>query len=158
VIPVILRYAHLNPDGPAFSYQFFQVSYVEDSQDWNEPNELFKAIFELYNLVAIMQSGKPEPGNIEARIQSLTAYISNNYNEALTSKKTPRDADEDGNNPAKRSCVREGQGGNIGLGLQYGEHVYEYPEVVKGFTRAGYTLESNDEDEDGWSPLNQVKQ
>jgi hypothetical protein len=115
-------------------------------------------MFELYNLVSIIQGDGPEPGNIEDRIKSLTSYISNNFHETLYSKKTHRDADEGGNNPAKRNRVGEGQGRNIGLGLRYGEHVYEDPEVVKGFTRAGYTLESNDEDEDGWAPLNQVEQ
>jgi hypothetical protein len=137
---VILRYAHLNPDGATFSYQFFQVSYVKDSRDWQEPIELFEAMFELYNLVSIIQSDKPEPGDIEEHIESLNSYISDNFHDTLYSKSMPRDADEDGNS------------------LQYGEHVYEDPEVVKGFTRAGFTLESNDEDEDGWAPLNQVKQ
>lgn len=155
---VILRYALLNPDCPTFSYQFFQVSYVNDSRDWKEPNELFKAIFELYNLVSIIQSDQPEPGNIETSIKSLNDYISNKYHDTMHSKKTHRDTDEDGNSPAKRNNARGGQAGNIGLGVQYGEHVYEDPEVVKRFTRAGFTLESNEEDEHGWAPLNQVKQ
>jgi hypothetical protein len=68
------------------------------------------------------------------------SYISDNFHDTLYSKNTHRDADEDGNS------------------LQYGEHVYDDPEVVKGLTRAGFTLESNDEDENGWAPLNQVKQ
>jgi hypothetical protein len=155
---VILRYAHLNPDGPTFSYPFFQVSYVKDSRNWQEPKELFEAMFELYNLVSIIQSDKPEPGDIRKHIKSLNSYISNKYHDTMYSKRTHRDADEDGNSPAKQSRARGGQAGNIGLGLQYGEHVYEVSEVVKGFTRAGFTLESNDEDEDGWAPLNQVKQ
>jgi hypothetical protein len=39
-----------------------------------------------------------------------------------------------------------------------GEHVYHDRQVVKAFTQAGYTLKSNGEDENGWMPLNQVKQ
>jgi hypothetical protein len=92
-------------------------------------------MFELYNLVSIMQSGRPEPGNIEKRIKLLTSYISDNFHETMYSN--------------------DGEDRNS---LQYGEHVYEDPEVVKGFTRAGFTLESYDEDKDGWAPLNQVKQ
>ena len=151
----ILRYVHLNPDGPAFSYPFFQVSYVKDVQDWTDPKELFNAMFELYNLVSIIQSDRPGPGNIAARIESLTSYISENFKEQL---KLKSDADQDGNNPAKRNRVRGGEGDNIGLGLQYGEDVYEDPEVVKGLTQAGLTLDSYDEDKDGWAPMNQVKQ
>lgn len=51
-----------------------------------------------------------------------------------------------------------GQAGNTGNALRRGEHVYHDRQVVDAFTQAGYTLESNDEDEDGWAPLNQVKQ
>jgi hypothetical protein len=39
-----------------------------------------------------------------------------------------------------------------------GEDVYHDRQVVDAFTRAGYTLKSNDEDENGLAPLNQVKQ
>jgi hypothetical protein len=39
-----------------------------------------------------------------------------------------------------------------------GEDVYYDRQVVDAFTRAGYTLLSNDEDENGWAPLIQVKQ
>jgi hypothetical protein len=49
-------------------------------------------------------------------------------------------------------------GDQRGNGLQRGEHVYHDRQVVDAFTRAGYTLESNDEDENGWAPLNKVKQ
>ena len=38
------------------------------------------------------------------------------------------------------------------------EHVYHDRQVVNAFTKAGYTLKSDGEDEDGWAPLNQVKQ
>ena len=38
------------------------------------------------------------------------------------------------------------------------EDVYNDRQVVNAFTRAGYTLESNNEDENGLVPLSQVKQ
>ena len=142
---VILRYVHLNLDGPAFSYWPFQVSFVKDFQDWTDPKELFKAMFELYNLVSIIQSDLSGPGNIAARIESLTSYILNNFRETFYFRTTHTGSDA-------------GQGDNIGLGLQYGEDVYEDPEVVKGLTQAGLMLDSYDEDKDGWAPMNQVKQ
>jgi hypothetical protein len=46
----------------------------------------------------------------------------------------------------------------MGNALRRGEYAYHDRQVVDAFTQAGYTLESNDEDEDGWAPLNQVKQ
>ncbi len=45
------------------------------------------------------------------------------------------------------------QGGNTGNGLRRGKHIFHDLQVVDAFTRAGYTLESNDEDENGWVPL-----
>jgi hypothetical protein len=42
--------------------------------------------------------------------------------------------------------------------MRRGEHVYHDRQVVDAFTRAGYTLESNEEDENGLAPLDQVKQ
>ena len=72
---------------------------------------------------------------------------------------THGDTNGDGNQPSKRSRVsHEGQGGNVNNGLRRGGDVYHDPQVVDAFTRAGYTLESNDEDENGWAPLIQVKQ
>jgi hypothetical protein len=43
------------------------------------------------------------------------------------------------------------EGDNTDNGLRRGEHVYQDRRVVDAFTRAGYTLESNDEDENGWA-------
>ena len=155
---LILRYAHLNPNDPAFSHRFFQVSYAEDSQDWNQPFQLFNAIFEIYNLASIIQNDRPQLERIGERIETLANDISNNFAHTFKSKRTHHDTGEGGtpSNPTKR--IRPPQGGNIGLGLQCNEDVYEDRQVVDSFTRAGYTLESNDEDEKGFAPLNQVKQ
>jgi len=74
-------------------------------------------------------------------------------------KRTHDDAREDAIGPSKRARISYGgQGGNTGNALRRGEHVYHDRQVVDAFTQAGYTLESDDEDEDGWVPLNQVKQ
>jgi hypothetical protein len=43
-------------------------------------------------------------------------------------------------------------------GLWHGEHLYHVRQAVEAFTRARYTLEPNDEDENGWAPLNPVNQ
>ena len=115
-------------------------------------------MFKLYNLVLIMESDGSEPGDTKADIQSLNTYILENFCETLYLKTTHCDADEDGNSPTKRNCAHGAQADDIGLGIQYDKHVYKGPKVVKGFTRAGFMLELNDEDEDGWALLNQVKQ
>jgi hypothetical protein len=66
------------------------------------------------------------------------------------------DTGKGGSSSNKRS--HKGQGGNTGNSLRHGEHVYHDRQVVDAFTRAGYTLESNDEDENGLEPMNEVKQ
>jgi hypothetical protein len=99
-----------------------------------QPSELFTAIFEIYNLVSIIQSDRPVLGNMQERIRLLSSDVSKNFNDTFMD-----------------------QGDNTGNGLWRGEHVYDDRQVVDAFTRAGYTLESNEEDEDGWAPLNQVK-
>ncbi|KAH9958937.1 hypothetical protein BC827DRAFT_1269158 [Russula dissimulans] len=133
------------------------VSYVEDSQDWNRPFQLFNAIFEIYNLASIIQKDRPKLELTEQRIRSLASDISSNFHDQLKSEKTPCDTGENENQPpnrAKRNCT--GQGGNVGLGLQCDEDVYQDRQVVDLFTRAGFTLVSNDEDEKGWAPLDQL--
>lgn len=122
---------------------------------------LFTAIFEIYNLASIIQSDKSDLGLMKNRIGLLSSELSKNFNETFTLKlkRTHGDAGEDATNPPKRTRLSYGgQGGNTGNALRHGEHVYHDPQVVDAFTQAGYTLESNDEDEDGWAPLNQVKQ
>ena len=120
---------------------------------------LFTGIFEIYNLVSIIQSDRPGLGSIQGRIGLLGSNLSNNFKDTFMSKTTQGDTSEDGSKQSKRPrASHAGQGGNTGNGLQRGEHVYHDRQVVDTFTRAGYTLESNDEDENGWAPLNQVKQ
>ena len=98
-------------------------------------SELFVAIFELYNLVSIIRSDRSELGIIQDRIRLLGSDLSNNFKETFISKR-----------------------GNSDNDLGHGEHVYYDRQIVDAFTRAGYTLESNEEDENGWAPLIQVKQ
>ena len=115
-------------------------------------------MFEIYNLASIIQNdGPPNLEGMEKRIEALASDISNNFPNTLKSKRMRPDTGEGGNKPpTKKNCT--GQGANIGLGIQCDEDVYQDGQVVDLFTRAGYTLESNDEDEKGWAPLIQVKQ
>ena len=94
---------------------------------------MFTAIFEIYNLVSIIQSDRPELGNIKDRIGLLSSELLKNFDETFTSN---TDAGEDDTNPPRRARIS-------------GEHVYHDRRVVDAFTQAGYTLESDDEDEDG---------
>ena len=125
----IVRYAHLNPSNPAFSHHF-KVSYVSDVQYWKKPSELFIAIFELYNLVSVIKSNRLQLEGMGDRINMLNEELSANFDDAFMSKRT---------------CDTR-------------EDVYHDRQVIDAFTRAGYTLKSNDEDENGLTPLNQVKQ
>jgi hydrogenase maturation factor HypE len=112
-------------------------------------------MFELYNLVSIIQSDRPVLGDIRDRIASLSYDVQHNFDETFMSKRKQGDTGRDDNNSPKRSRVSHGEGGS---GLRRGGDVYHDRQVVDAFTRAGYTLESNDEDENGLAPLNQVKQ
>ena len=124
-----------------------------------QPSTLFTAIFEIYNLVSIIQSDRPDLADMKNRIGLLNSELLKNFDETSMSKRNYGDTSEDATNPPKRARISHGgQGGNTGNALRRGEHVYYDRQVVDAFTTAGYTLESNDEDEDGWAPLNQVKQ
>ena len=90
-----------------------------------------------YNLASTIPSDRPELGETQDRIALLSTELSMNFNDTFVSKRTHCDT---------------------GDGLRRGEHVYEDRQVVDAFTRVGFTLGSNDEDENGWAPLNQVKQ
>jgi hypothetical protein len=120
---------------------------------------MFTAIFEIYNLVSVIQSDRTELGDMKDRIVSLNSVLSKEFKETFMSKRTNTDAGEDDTNPPKRARTSHGgQRDNTGNVLRCGDHVYDDRQVVDAFTKAGYTLESDDEDEDGWAPLNQVKQ
>ncbi|KAF8507216.1 kinase-like domain-containing protein [Russula emetica] len=95
-----------------------------------QPPTLFTAIFEIYNLVSIIQSDRPVLGSMQERIVLLSSDLSMNFNDTFMSKRTHGDTSE---------------------------HVYHDRQVVDAFTRAGYTLESTDEDGNGWAPLNKLK-
>jgi hypothetical protein len=76
-------------------------------------------MFEIYNLVSMIQSDRPELGSIQERIESISSDFSKNFNNTFIT----------------------------GNGLRRDEHVYQDRQVVDAYTRAGYRLESNDEDE-----------
>jgi hypothetical protein len=95
---------------------------------------------------------------MKQHIGLLNSELLKNFDETFMSKRTHTDAGEDGTNPPKRARKSHGgQVGNTGNALPRGEHVYHDRQVVDAFTQAGYTLESDDEDEDGWAPLTKVK-
>ena len=120
-----------------------------------KPSKLFDVMFQLYNLASTI----PDEVSQVKRIASLSPDILANYKEAFTGTRTFDDSGENRTVPTKRTRGGHGgKGGNTGNGLQHSEEVYHDREVVDAFTRAGYTLESNDEDENGWTPLNQVNQ
>jgi hypothetical protein len=88
-------------------------------------------MFEIYNLVSIIRRDRPELTGTHDLINSLNSHLSNDFKETFMSKRTHIDD---------------------------GEQVYHNRQVIDAFSRAGYTLRSDDEDEDGWAPLNRVKQ
>jgi hypothetical protein len=115
---------------------------------------LFIAIFELYNLVSVIKSDRLQLEGMGDRINMLNEELSANFDDTFMSKRTC-DTSEDVNEElsassdntfmSKRTCDTS-------------EDVYHDRQVIDAFTRAGYTLESYDEDENDLAPLNQVKQ
>ena len=112
-------------------------------------------MFQIYNLVSIIKGDISTLDAFQNDFASLNDYISQNINDTFMSKKRTADADGDKAGLSKRN---RNDGGKGGSGLQRGGDVYHDRKVIDTFTRAGYTLESNDEDENGWAPLNQVTQ
>ncbi len=103
----------------------------------------------------MIRSDRPPPESVQRRIKLLKFELGKNFTDSFMSKlskRTKDDTDDD-----DRSTKRP-KGDNTDNGSRRGEHVYHDHQVVDAFTREGYTLESNDEDENGWAPLNQVKQ
>ena len=121
-----------------------------------QPRDLFEAIFEMYNLLSVIQSDRPEIPGTKGKIDLLKSEINKNNKFAFTSERTHPDTGEGGTGSKKQS--HKGQGGNTGNALRHGDHVYHDRQVVDAFTRAGYKLETYDDDEIGWEPMNEVKQ
>jgi hypothetical protein len=121
-----------------------------------QPFDLFEAIFEMYNLLSVILSDRPELLKSQRHLMQDLKTSLKHIKHTFTSKRTNTDAGEGGTAPNKRS--RKGQGGNTGNVSRRGEHVYHDHQVVDAFTRAGYKLVSNDEDEFGFAPINEVKQ
>ena len=98
------------------------------------PSDLFKAIFEMYNLLSVIRSDRPELEGTREFISLLKSDVRKHFKHTYVS--------------------------NTGNGLRHGEHVYNDRQVVDAITRAGYKLESFGEDEDGirLEPMNKVKQ
>ena len=86
----------------------------------------------MYNLLSVILSDTPELPNTRRFINLLKSDIRKVYKKTFTS--------------------------NTGNALRHGEDVYHDRQVVDAFTRAGYKLESYDDDEIRWEPMNEVKQ
>jgi len=110
----------------------------------------------MYNLLSVILSDRPELPGTKRLINLLKSDIRKGFKKTFTSKRTHPDTGKGGTDSNKRS--HKGQGGNTGNALRHGEHVYHDRQVVDAFTRAGYKLESYDDDEIRWEPMNEVKQ
>ena len=90
----------------------------------------------MYNLLSVIQSDRPELPGTRELISLLKSDVRKHFKPTYMS--------------------------NTGDVLRPGEHlrVYDDSQVVDAITRAGYKLESYDEDEDGirLEPMNEVKQ
>ncbi len=116
----------------------------------------------------MIESDGPPLESVRRRIHLLNMELSKNFVNSFIlemSKRTKDDTDDDNNTDDDDDIDDDGtrttkrsKGGNTGNGSRRGEDVYHDHQVVGAFTRAGYTLESNDADKNGWVPLNQVKQ
>ncbi|KAH9964027.1 hypothetical protein BJV74DRAFT_304161 [Russula compacta] len=84
--PFIVVALYIEKSGRVTRYFLFQcdaaepeVSYVSSAQDWRQPHILFTAMFEIYNLVSLIQSDRPELGSIKDRIRLLGFDLSKNF-------------------------------------------------------------------------------
>ena len=99
----------------------------------------------------MIQSDRPELGSTKTRIGLLSSELLKHFDETFILKRMHAD---DTKPPKRARTTHGGQGDDTGNALRRGEHVYHDRQVVDAFTQAGYTLESDEEDEDGWVPLN----
>jgi len=77
---------------------------------------LFTGIFEIYNLVSIIQSDRPGLGSIQGCIGLLGSNLSNNFKDTFMSKTTQGDTSEDGSRQSKRPrASHAGQGGILAM-------------------------------------------
>ncbi len=120
-------------------------------------------MIEMYNFASIIASTRDSSGSpdIRGQIKTLNDDLSKNFKDTFMSKRTHDNPGEDGSGPSKRPRESKGgQGGqrdNADNGLSCSEDVFEDSTVVDTLTGDGIVLESDDEDEYGLTPLNQVK-
>jgi hypothetical protein len=111
----------------------------------------------MYNLLSVILSDAPELPDTRRTLRLLQSDIEATFKTTFSPPKRRRpDSGEGGTGPNKRSDT--GRGGNTGNALRHGEHVYQDRQVVDAFTQAGYKLESYDDDEISFQPINKVKQ
>ena len=88
-------------------------------------------------MLSVILSDRPELPETSRIIDLLKSDVKKVYKDTFTSRRTHPDT---------------------GNALRHCGHVYHDREVVDAFTRAGYKLESYDDDEIRLEPMNEVKQ
>jgi len=120
--------------------------------------ELFQALFEIYNLASVVRNDQSLIKGAQSRIPTLNKEILDNFRDTFKgTKRTRNDDGGDETGSTKRTRTNPGNHERNASDIQHDEDVYEGSEVAEAFATAGYTLESNGEDEHGWAPLNEVK-
>jgi len=126
-----------------------------DEWQLSQSSKLFHVMFEIYNLAWVIRRHQSLRTSARTRIPKLKTEIRNNFLETFTgTKRTHNGGNGDETRPTKQS--RTNQGGHVDGGIQHGD-IYDTYEVAEAFAKAGYVLERNGEDENGWTPLNEVK-
>jgi hypothetical protein len=126
---------------------------MQDQNNW------FQFLFELYNLPSEIRRSREQLDLVKLDASKLKSHVQGKYKESFMSTKRMHNGDVDGGNASKRNRANSdrlgGQGGESGRNQQ-GTRVSDAWELSEEFDVAGYMLESSDEDENGWEPLNKV--
>jgi hypothetical protein len=126
-----------------------------DERQLSQPSQLFELMFEIHGLAPVIRNDQPRFEAARSRIPKLKTEIMKNFKDTFTPTRRPHNGSHHDETGSERS--RKDPGSQGGGGHQHGEHIYDICEVAEAFAGAGYTLESNGEDENGWAPLNQVE-
>jgi hypothetical protein len=69
----------------------FQVNYTKNIFDLKQPEDLFTALFETYNLALVIQSETRSLKGVRPQILALEERVLKNFTEIFTSKEMPTD-------------------------------------------------------------------
>jgi Protein kinase domain len=132
-----------------YSQRLFQVHYTKEVFDLQQPQELFTAVFEMYNLAFVIQRETRSLKNVQKHITDIDQHVKEEYEENFTSRKRSTTGTDMSNSP---TWTRTGQSDD-----PRADRLYDARHVSEAFTQAGFTLESTS-NSDGWKPLNKVKE